>query len=54
MSLEAQKIGEKLYKASADSAPKDGATSSQATPEGEAKAEPEVKDAETKEGEKKE
>ncbi|HAT74201.1 MAG: Chaperone protein DnaK [Candidatus Moranbacteria bacterium GW2011_GWF2_36_839] len=49
LSQEAQKIGEKLYKASADSAPKDGATSSQATTEGEAKAEPEARDAETEE-----
>ena len=65
LSLEAQKIGEKLYKAAASSAEATAgqaeqstadsaeATSSQAK-EGEAKAEPEVKDAETKEGDKKE
>ena len=58
LSVAAQKIGEKLYKAAADAAAAqtpptaDPASADAAT--GEAKAEPEVKDAETKEGEKKE
>ncbi|KKP79548.1 MAG: molecular chaperone DnaK [Candidatus Moranbacteria bacterium RIFOXYA12_FULL_35_19] len=54
LSQEAQKIGEKLYKASADSAPKDGATSSQAKEGEPASSADAVRDAETKEGEKKE
>jgi molecular chaperone DnaK len=49
LSLEAQKIGEKLYKATQPEQPAPGATE-EAPKEGEAKAEPEVKDAETKEG----
>ncbi|MFZ2975057.1 MAG: molecular chaperone DnaK [Candidatus Moraniibacteriota bacterium] len=53
LSQEAQKIGEKLYKASQPEQPAPGATDG-APKEGEAKAESEVKDAETKEGEKKE
>ncbi|PIP28482.1 MAG: molecular chaperone DnaK [Candidatus Moranbacteria bacterium CG23_combo_of_CG06-09_8_20_14_all_35_22] len=48
LSQEAQEIGEKLYKASQPEPDSAKATS------GEAKPEPEVKDAETKEGEKKE
>ncbi len=60
LSQEAQKIGEKLYKASQPEQPAPEATEEPASSaggaskEGEAKAEPEVKDAETKEGEKKE
>ncbi len=64
LSQEAQKIGEKLYKASQPEQPAPGATGEPASSaggaskEGEAKAEPEVKDAETEEkkeeGEKKE
>lgn len=53
LSLEAQKIGEKLYKAAQAEQPTPGATE-EAPKEGEAKAESEVKDAETKEGDKKE
>lgn len=63
LSAEAQKIGEKLYKATQPEGgapgaqPGQGAPGGEAPKEGETKAEPEVKDAETqekKEGEKKE
>ncbi len=58
LSVAAQKIGEKLYKAAADAqaaqTPPAGDPASTEAAAGEAKTEPEVKDAETKEGEKKE
>ncbi len=57
LSLAAQKIGEKLYKAATDAqaaqTPPTGDPASAEATAGEAKTEPEVKDAETKEGEAK-